>query len=164
MSSFVVSPKCMQQVVFAILDVKAQEYVSVPNDRRFAGVILPIGALRDVNAAASEIGRKLYAMNVAAVQERYPDTIERPEHTPGPCDDQGIFDFANVIDFAYRPTDARCNRMQAYTSIQCLLYQCSEGEIDKSPLYAELESVLNRIACNIVDSLPEYDAAKWDAA
>ena len=51
--------------------------------------------------------------------------------------------------------------VEAYKACQCLLYQLSEGDIDKRPLYAALEGALSRIADQIISKLPSYEEAAW---
>lgn len=56
--------------------------------------------------------------------------------------------------------------VQLYKSLQCLHYQCSEtvsGEHEEwhAAMMEEMEAVLASIAAHIVNTLPEYEAAKW---
>lgn len=57
-------------------------------------------------------------------------------------------------DWVYRPAE----------SLQCLTYQCCEGECDKDPLYARMEKAAATIAQHIVMQSPQYEAANWGAA
>jgi hypothetical protein len=51
--------------------------------------------------------------------------------------------------------------VQAYKSLRCLIYQCSEGDIPETPLYKALVNYAAAIAAYIVCSTPEYDEAAW---
>ena len=56
-----------------------------------------------------------------------------------------------------------CSRIQAAKSLDCLSYQCCEGEIpETSALYKTIDKVRNSICRSIVSNLKEYDTAKWD--
>jgi hypothetical protein len=88
------------------------------------------------------IGRQLWRMNADAVAERY-------QEPPEPTD-----------DFRYRP--ALYSPVQQFKALSCLLYQCSEGDIDQRPLYKQLEERRNAFARAIVMDSKEYDGAHWD--
>lgn len=53
------------------------------------------------------------------------------------------------------------SRFQVFKSLQCWLYQCNEGDVDKTPLFKFFEEVKNSIAVDIATELPEYAKAKW---
>lgn len=90
----------------------------------------------------AKLGRKLHAMNVAAVNDRY-----------GERDD-------SISQFRYRelaaPTD-----VQAYKHLRCLLYQCMEGDVPERKLYKQMERASDTLASAIVHGLPEFDKAEW---
>lgn len=85
----------------------------------------------------------LYALNESAVLQRYPGD---PDFSATP---------------RYNHKIALCSKVAAYKALRCLRYQCSEGEADKSPLYAELTAVIGSLAEAIVSALPEYARAAW---
>lgn len=92
--------------------------------------------------AQSIFGRKLFRMNCAAVQHRY--------HQDKPDRDNYWFQY-----------ELCPNRMQVYKSIQCFLYQCSEGNVPDSELFKKMEDIKAWLAENIISALPEYDKAAW---
>ena len=55
------------------------------------------------------------------------------------------------------------NKIQCLKSLQCLIYQCSEGDVVKTGLYKKLVEVKNDLMDLIIRDMPEYDAAVWDA-
>lgn len=59
-------------------------------------------------------------------------------------------------------TEASSCKVQLLKSIQCLIYQCSEGSVVKTGLYKKLIEVKNDLLDLIVRDLPEYDKAVWD--
>jgi hypothetical protein len=92
--------------------------------------------------AGDRIGELLLKVNVDAVNYRYREDDPVPEYHYTP-----------------RPP---CGRVQTYKSIQCLIYQCSEGEqFETSPVYVALELARDRLAHAIVCDLPAYEGADW---
>lgn len=93
----------------------------------------------------SAIGQRLFQLNSAAVGHRYHD-------------DEVVQD----IRYSYRRPAASTTKVQVYKSIQCFLYQCSEGEqFETSAEFLELERRGDALAHSIVNDLPAYNAAKW---
>lgn len=87
-----------------------------------------------------ELGQALYRMNVTAVDDRYRD------HNPLP---------------PYRHTNRFVSGVQVYKSMQCFLYQCSEGDVPDQPLFKALERLHNHCANSIIRHLPDYSKAVW---
>jgi hypothetical protein len=58
------------------------------------------------------------------------------------------------------PLDA-FSPMQLFKSLQCFLYQCSEGNVPEKSLFKALEALSNLLAPAINQESPEYDAAIW---
>lgn len=89
---------------------------------------------------ASAIGRALLAMNVRAVNARY------SEHAAAP---------------AYTWTPAMADDAQYAKSLDCYMYQCSEGDVPDEPLYAAMEHVRRFLGADLVRRLPDYEEAEW---
>ena len=132
MSAFVVSSQTMHNAVAGIYD-------------RDGGL-----------AAATVLGRKLFAMNYEAVMQRYPDCT--PDNMHGPCDQSDIGQ-----DYRYNPTFASACKVVQYKAASCLSYQCAEGDVPDSDQYKDLDRAINAMAHDIVSSLPAYRKAKWAA-
>jgi len=98
-------------------------------------------------------GEELLKLNVMAVYTRY-------EHLD---EIKGEIKKA-LLEYEYGETDLNDRgEIQALKSIQCFLYQCSEGDIpEKSDLYKALRKIEESIESNIVSSLPEYKKAVWE--
>ena len=117
--------------------------------------------------AMTRIGRKLFAMNIVAVEERYPDCRSDKSGMPGPCDEDGNSTAMAVAAAFTLPAGTRRAPMRlaalcdGYKALRCLRYQCSEGDIPMTDLFAELERAMGEIAEEIVQGLPEYEAASW---
>ena len=92
----------------------------------------------------TETGRKLLKMNIKAVNYRY--------------DEKRNFDYAERYDAKISPVSV----LQALKSLQCLLYQCSEGKIPRMKLYKEFREIERRILHFIIDEMPGYKKAEWN--
>lgn len=66
----------------------------------------------------------------------------------------------SVRQFQYQLT-LNTTTMIVFKALECWLYQCSEGGTVMDELYVLMEEVKNRLACDIVSHLPEYDKAVW---
>lgn len=88
-----------------------------------------------------DLGKRLWDMNAKAVADRYRE--EPGENVP------------------YRYELRNRSKMQMLKSAECLLYQCSEGDVPKLDLYCQLEKAIRELYAEIVHSLPEYNAASW---
>ena len=64
------------------------------------------------------------------------------------------------LNFTYKP-EVDTFRVQVLKSLQCWLYQCSEGDVPETKLYQFFEEVSHHVALKIVMDLPAYDTAKW---
>jgi len=150
MSAFIVSKECMNRVVAAIC------YRS-----RYGQVIRTFdGIATDSKGAATEIGRRLFTLNVEAIYQRYPDTLDAPDNMPGPVDKSGKSTaLRDAARFVALPVHV--DLVAAVKAMNCLSYQCAEGDVPETPLYKELERAIGEIACEFVRRQPAYDAAAW---
>jgi hypothetical protein len=143
MSAFVVDPETMDRCVRAICFGKGA--YGHPHVNRFAGIDTT------QTDAPTNIGRLLYTMNCEAVSQRY---REEPS-TFG----------TDYIAFQASPNRLRpqtlADKVADLKSLQCLEYQCSEGDVMNNALFAELRSAIGAIAAGILSTLPEYEAAPW---
>jgi hypothetical protein len=53
------------------------------------------------------------------------------------------------------------SEIQTLKTLNCLLYQSSEGKFPESEIFKRLEIIKTALAYDIVTNLPEYDAASW---
>lgn len=91
------------------------------------------------------LGSMMRDLNVLAVTVRYGKDHEILE---------GLVDyvFADVTNIS---------RIQAYKSLQCWLYQCTEGDVTETDLFKAFARVKDKMAHKIVGDLPEYKKALW---
>ena len=98
-------------------------------------------------AGKQALGLAMFKLNCDGVDSRYGEN-QAAEFRP--------------LDYQFR-LEISVNRIQAYKSLKCWLYQCSEGEIpETSLLFASMNKIALELADDIVRRLPAYDAAKWD--
>jgi len=112
-----------------------------------------VECMRQAGVARDGLARDLMAMNVAALVARYNDS-----------EDAYTADIA-----AYAAPHPSNDPYQIIKSARCLLYQCSEGDIDETALFKELETAIDTVSatlggCDRVMNSPRYDAAQWDIA
>lgn len=53
---------------------------------------------------------------------------------------------------------------QLFKHLECLSYQCTEGDREQNPTYQKLERLIGAIARAIVGASSKYEQAKWDYA
>ena len=99
------------------------------------------GEVGEVYDTPEKLGQALWQLNIDAVDQRYREQ-----------NDILVYDRLNL-----KPASA----LQVYKSIQCLLYQCSEGDAPTRPLFRRLRQLQTNIGEAIIEQLPEYDKAKW---
>jgi len=100
--------------------------------------------------AETLLGQRLMRLNRAALDERY----------PGRHDDMKA---SQPEIEGYRHSPQAPNPYLFLVALECLLYQCSEGEVVKDPLYAEVECAVNHWRGTILSAIPEYKPATQQA-
>lgn len=96
------------------------------------------------------LGKELWAMNNDALCARY----------PGDDVSDALANDKVIEGYKYKTTFP--TMIQMLKSLQCLIYQCSEGKVPERETYKALERVADLIKDRIVSDLPAYQAAKWD--
>lgn len=150
MSSFIVSNATINRIV-AVLEYATQWKRLFPNPA-YINETLQVFSPK----SAKDLGQRLYDLNVAAVNHRYPDTIDNINNMPGAIDENG-----DHVPYKYMST-LPGNRFQGLKAIDCLVYQCSEGDTINHPLYKALKEYGLAICSDIVGDMPEYENAVWD--
>jgi len=147
MSSFLVKPETIQRIVSLL-------YLAHNNGQIWASSFQSLMARHLISVSESKdrdaLCKRLFELNVQAVHERYGDK----DYTtmPGP---KGV----KPEQYRFKILDA--NRVQVFMSVQCLIYQCSEGNVPKTKLFKFLEALENMLARSIVQQLPEYQKGEW---
>lgn len=111
-----------------------------------------VQCMQESGITRNGLARDLWEMNVRALQQRY---SANPK------------DYEDVIA-AYGDPQPSINPYQVLKSANCLLYQCSEGDVTEEPLFKELEQASEALSARLGEpDLREsrdfrYDAAEWD--
>jgi hypothetical protein len=103
---------------------------------------------------ANQVGRMLWAENLASINARYIDTIDHPENCPGPNDFNGI---ETVGDYVFKRTP-RIPPVAILKAISCYEYQSCEHEEWKTSQAHEFCATLRD---HVINLLPGYDEAPW---
>lgn len=90
------------------------------------------------------LGRQLQALNLQAFMTRYPKYDAPPYVEP------------------YQWSGTKYGACETWKALSCFLYQCTEGDVPETSLYQELEIAKNRLAGEIVSSLPDTRDAPWE--
>lgn len=100
--------------------------------------------------AETLLGKRLMQLNRVAMDERYPVRHADSKATVAEIEE-------------YRHTPQPPNPYLFLVALECLRYQCSEGEVPMTPLYAELDRAMSHWRGIILSSIPEYKAAVQQA-
>lgn len=134
MSAFFVGDECLTRCVTAMMQCAFPE--APLDDSQTA-----------TRAAAERLGRKLREMNIAALRARYGDRLDASETDPS-------YSF---------PGFSGSTPVEQWKALHCLIYQCTEGDIDTWPLYERCGAVAatmesrHRLSHNSVG----YQSAAW---
>jgi len=103
---------------------------------------------------ATQVGKMLWAWNLASINARYVDTIEHPENCPGPVGFKGI---STVDQYRFVRTPL-IPPVAVLKAIACYEYQsceCEEWEISEAKAFCA--SLRNRV----ISMLPGYNESPW---
>jgi len=90
---------------------------------------------------AEELGKAMYKLNCEALVQRYNDKEFR--------------DFEFTFQVNHRT-------ISIFKSLECFMYQCSEGDVPEKKLFKILTDLELTLAKNIIRELPEYDEYGWN--
>jgi hypothetical protein len=133
MSAFIVSQKTVNRIIDYIAWVSMKDPYML-RILSHAGYELP--------DSVNRLGQDMIKLNYGAVNERYGEE-EKPEKFQ-------------------RVRNVPASLIQTVKSLQCFLYQCTEGEqFENSKLYQCLRRLEEHLLNEIVTSLPAYGHAVW---
>jgi hypothetical protein len=95
----------------------------------------------------NEFGRKLWNMNVDAVEQLY------RQH-------DWIGERAKAQLYVYEQPKVD-SLAQYYKSLRCLRYQCAEGDVPQTPLYRTLDEVCERPHLKKLEGTDVWNRADW---
>lgn len=151
MSAYIVDPETVNRIVWWIESYCLGEHFSV-SDRLRNELAEAIGITPCGDGFFYELAYAMMALNVEAVRQRYePD---ENGDLPGPIGFQ--------LD-AYRYQAKHTpSKIQVLKSLQCWLYQCTEGNVpETSSLYQTMKKLEGELALMIVSESQEYETAEW---
>jgi len=93
------------------------------------------------------LGQRLMMLTRLALEARYPDRYPEMKTT-----DPEIR--------AYRHSSQAPSPFLFLVALECLRYQCSEGDVPKTPLYEEINRAVDHWRGVILSAIPEYKAAR----
>ena len=89
-----------------------------------------------------QLGRAMMILNGDAVKQRYGDKID-----------------TGCLPYRFRPIPV--SEIQTFKSLECWLYQCTEGDVPDTKLYKIMSDFCHVYASRIIAKLPEYEFAYW---
>lgn len=111
-----------------------------------------VQCMKECGIARDGLARDLWNLNVLALQHRY---------------GANPTDYEDTIS-AYADPQPSSNPYQLLKSTNCLIYQCSEGDVPDMPLYIELERASEALSNKLGgpdlsgNRDARYDTAEWD--
>lgn len=99
------------------------------------------------------LGTALIAANLRIIHARYPDTVERPEHTPGP-----IERFWET-EYVYQRPAKPLSIAQGLKALACFEYQSCESK-EWQGSFAQQWCDARRAF--LINMLPGYEQAAWE--
>ncbi len=147
MSAYMVEDKTINRVVnWLKMEVSKSSYLKEKTEKA-------LGISPESDKWAETVGKALFKLNIDGVNDRYGE---------GEAQRFRKLNYAYTSDHPTMLYTSLSVKIQVLKSMQCLLYQCSEGEVFKKPLYRLLREVVEpHLMRSIIDDLPEYDEAEW---
>jgi hypothetical protein len=117
--------------------------------------------LSKIATTVDELHKALYDLNEEAFCQRYPGNDGERTRYPENIGFKGFTNQEyNQITVYPHPIDREA-LIPAYKATKCLLYQCSEGDVEETPLFKALEAFCTALAKDYSESSTGYLAAKW---
>lgn len=136
MSAFLVS-RATVDVILTTLQLRDGETLA----RLFASFTAP----EDPRDALDSLGRQVLALNLEALRARYGGNEEDDAAT------------AAGYAFTARPESPG----YVVKQLDCLMYQCAEGDVPSRPLYAAVEAMRRALVDRVLEDVPSYARAPW---
>lgn len=142
MSSFIVKDETLNKVIsFIYVKVMGDHYfplnVFIESPYNFENT----QKMKDLKAYLKKLMQDMHNLNVQAYKTRHKTNTSPEKMTFSVNSTIGVY--------------------QALKSLDCWLYQCSEGEIPKTPLYKAMTDFRNKICHHIITRTQEYDKEMW---
>jgi hypothetical protein len=139
MSAFMVEDKTINRVVTWLRDEIKHMYF-IPKK------LAELGIDTGKPGWEEQLGQAMFQLNIDGVTARY---------------GKGEAESFRPLNYKYSPTYA-LTAYQVLKSLQCWLYQCTEGEVPETELYKLFDQDIKvYLMSKIIDSLPAYEKAEW---
>jgi len=132
MSSFIVSQKCMNRIINGLFWNHAFKDL-------YGSILTRKGYSKSEDF--QRLGNELFKLNARGTGQRYGEKI-KPE----------LFKWESI---------GNISNIQLLKSMQCLKYQCSEGDTDEQELFKLLETLIESLKDHIISSRKDYQEADW---
>jgi hypothetical protein len=103
---------------------------------------------------ANQVGRMLWAENLASINALYVDTVENPGNCPGPVS----FNGPETVEVYKFVRTHKLTPVQILKAIDCYEYQSCEHAGWKT---SEAHQFCEALEVRMVSSLPGYNEARW---
>lgn len=120
--------------------------LQVRDGESLSRLFLPFTAPDDPRDALDELGRLLLGMNVDALRQRYPAHRHDDEQAE-----------ADAYTFKPHPVSTA----YALKQLDCLMYQCAEGDVPERPLFEALTKMRDALADRVLQTVSAYASAPW---
>lgn len=111
-----------------------------------------VRCLNEIGIDREGLGRDLWTLNASALEHRYGRSLK---------------EFEAIIS-TYADPSPSSNPFQLLKSINCLIYQCSEGDVPETALFKQLETASEALSAKVGGADlsgnrdERYDEAEWD--
>lgn len=137
MSAYLVTPATVDAILTQL---------QLRDGETLAHLFRPFTAPDDPRDRLDELGQLVMLMNVDALRACYPNHRHDLEQRE-----------AAAYTFTARPETAG----YALKQLDCLMYQCSEGDVSERPLFEALIRMRQILTDRVLDTVPSYAAAPW---
>ncbi len=139
MSTFIVADNTINYVVNWLRREEDRLYL-------FTGKLQKLGFNPSNAGWAERLGYAMFLLNIKAVDARY---------------GKGAAEKFRKFDYRFEHTEA-VSFVQVLKSLQCWLYQCSEGAVPETKMYQFFDRDVRLYLMDaIITKLPEYQEAVW---
>jgi len=136
MSSWIVNEQSIKNIVALCSMVAKDEVKNVYNLNL------------DVNQDKQKFALKIFDLNLSSYAYRY-------NFNKKPLKKEMNYKFENFPEYV--------DNIQTYKNLNCLLYQCSEGNFDKTKMFKFLSVCIDSaFSYHIISGLSKYGLAKWE--
>ena len=136
MSSFIVSQECMNNIINGL-------FWNQGFNERYRCTLEKGGYIR--HSDFQRLGDDLFNLNARGTGQRYNDKQM----------------LKTIYKFKWKD-DSRPDEYQVIKSMECLHYQCCEGDTDKTDLYKFLGRLIDLWKHYLISRIPAYEKARWD--